>query len=105
MLVETCNFNDFVSLFCSCFPGFSSIAVPCAGSTVRAGLAMGRHVIGLEGDATLFNEVLLPMLPQPEIVEEDRVPSPVSKKRAASPSDSDDDDVVEVKRAPKRTCK
>ena len=66
---------------------------------------MGRHVIGLEGDPTVFNEVLLPLLPQPEIVEEDRVPSPMSKKRAASPEDSDDDDVVEVKRATKRTCK
>jgi hypothetical protein len=66
---------------------------------------MGRHVIALEGDNLLFDEVLLPLLPQPEIVEDERVPSPVSKKRAASPVDSDDDDVVEVKRAPKRSCK
>ena len=66
---------------------------------------MGRHVVGLEGDATLYTEVLLPLVPQPEIIQKEKVPSPVSKKRAATPVDSDDDDIVEVKRAPKRTCK
>lgn len=63
---------------------------------------MGKHVIGLERDATLFTEILLPFFREPEIVKEEMVPSPCSKKRAASLSDSNNDEVVEVKRAPKR---
>ena len=76
-----------------------------SGATLRAGRELGRHVIGLEGDYSLFNEVLLPLLPQPEIAEEANDPSLVSKKRAPTPVDSDDDDVVEIKRASKRSCK
>lgn len=114
-LIDFCIFSQCILLFhafwvsfaflSSCLKFNSLLTSSFLGATLRAGRELGRHVIGLEGDYSLFTEVLLPLLPQPEIAEEEKDPSPVTKKRAPTPADSDDEDAIEVKRAPKRSCK
>ena len=73
-----------------------------AGTSLLAGRSIGRHLIGLEAETALFNEVLVPIItrpPPPEPV----VPGPseTPRKRPA-PALLDE---PQVKRAPKRRRK
>lgn len=72
------------------------------GASIRACQCLHRHVIALESDKPLYEEVLLPLLPPTE-VQSGKVPKPSppnAKKRFA-----DFDDEPEKKSAPKRSCK
>ena len=74
----------------------------CAGTSLLAGRSIGRHMVGLEADNALYNEVLVPLIthpPPPEPVIPD--PSGTPKKRPA-PGFMDE---PEVKRAPKQRRK
>lgn len=51
-----------------------------AGTSLLAGRSIGRHMIGLEVERTLYNEVLVPIImhpPPPELV----VPGPLETPR------------------------
>ena len=55
-------------------PGFQM----CAGSSIRACRSLGRHIVALEPDVELFEQVLVPLLPTPKDKSSDsrRDPSP-----------------------------
>lgn len=71
------------------------------GASIRACKALYRHIIALEVDTSLYQEVFVPLLPPLDEEEDSRPLLPIVKKRVASKHD----DEPEVKKAPKRTCK
>ena len=76
----------------------------CAGSSIRACRSLGRHIVVLESDVELFEQVLVPLLPTSEEKSSDsrRDPSPPQQRKR--PPHVEDDE-VEKKSAPKRKCK
>lgn len=65
---------------------------------------MNRHVIALEPDLELYEEVLVPLLPVSDEVESESRQEPSSPQSRKRPRHLDDDE-VEKKTAPKRKCK
>ena len=76
----------------------------CPGASIRACRSLNRHIVALEPEPDLYEEVLLPLIPAPEEVEssERREPDPLVPRKRTSQTD---DDEVEKKVAPRRKCK
>ena len=55
----------------------------CAGSSIRACRSLGRHIVALEPDVELFEQVLVPLLPTLEEKSSDsrRDPSPPQQRK------------------------
>ena len=76
----------------------------CAGSSIRACCSLGRHIVALEPDVELFEQVLVPLLPTPEEKSSDNrrdLSPPQQHKRPPHVEDNE----VKKKSAPKRKCK
>lgn len=76
----------------------------CPGASIQACRSLNRHIVALEPERDLYEEVLLPLLPSSEEVEssERREPDPPHQRKRTSQAD---DDEVEKKIAPKRKYK
>ena len=76
----------------------------CTGASIRACQSLGRHVVALEPDVELFEEILVPLLPTPKEKDIDSRcdPSPIQQRKWPPYVD---DEEVEKKSAPKRKCK
>jgi hypothetical protein len=71
------------------------------GASIRACKTLYRYIIALEADTSLYQEVLVPLIPPLDEEEDSCPPSPIVKKRVASKHD----DEPEAKKTPKCTCK
>ena len=76
----------------------------CAGSSILACRNLGRHIVALEPDVELFEQVLVPLLPTPEEKSSDsrRDPSPPQQRKRPPHVEEDE---VKKKSAPKQKCK
>jgi hypothetical protein len=93
--------STFIEDFLISWTNFVYGSFIALGASIRACKALYRHIIALEADTSLYQEVLVPLLPPLDEEEDSRPPSPIIKKRVASKHD----DEPEAKKAPKRTCK
>jgi hypothetical protein len=75
----------------------------CEGASIKACKALKRHILALEEDLGLVEEVLQPLIPLVVEVQPTIIPS-VSESSRKRPLEVDDDE-PEVKTAPKRRCK
>jgi hypothetical protein len=76
---------------------------PCSGASIRACRSLNRHVVALEPELELYEEVLLPLIPASEEVDSEsrRDPSPTQHKKRSTHFD---DEEVEKKSAPSVFC-
>ena len=75
----------------------------CASASIRACWSLSRHMVALEPNVALFEEILVPLLPISEEKEIDSRHKPSPAQQEKQPSHVDDDE-VEKKSAPKREC-
>ena len=76
----------------------------CAGSSIRACRSLGCHIVALESDVELFEQILVPLLPTPEEKSSDSRRDPSPPQQHKRPPYVEDDE-VEKKSAPKWKCK
>ena len=76
----------------------------CARASIRACQSLGGHVVALEPDVELFEEILVPLLPTPKEKDIDSRRDPSPAQQWKRPPHVDDEE-VEKKSAPKQKCK
>ena len=76
----------------------------CAGSSIRACCSLGRHIVALEPDVELFEQVLVPLLPTLEDKSSDSRWDPSPPQQCKRPPHVEDEE-VEKKSASKQKCK